>query len=116
MRSEMMMLRRIQCHVYREKISNLVDRIVARGQNSVWHRVQKRIRTLTADQARGYVRARAAHVIDREMGIVCIEQPELNQVLYDAIVMQVRQRLIEVTIQQARRLRDARTNERRRAA
>jgi hypothetical protein len=78
----------------RTRLATLVDRVAARSQNAVHARVKDRLPAMNVHQARGYVRARAAAVLEREMGIVVAEVPGLTDADRSSILEAARQRVI----------------------
>ncbi len=49
-----------------DKVSEFAERIAARSRQAVWQRVWQRVGTLGQAEARGYIRARAAAIIQQE--------------------------------------------------
>lgn len=50
-------------------VEDLSKKIIARCEASVWSRVQPLVATMDPAESRGYIRARAASVIERETAI-----------------------------------------------
>ena len=80
--------------IQRTRLAALVDRVAARSQNAVHARVKDRVASMNVHQARGYVRARAAAVLEREMGIVVAEVPGLSEADRRSILEAAKQRVI----------------------
>jgi len=51
----------------KDTVAELAERVAGRSRQSVWQRIQHRINTLPAAEARGYIRARSAAVIEDEI-------------------------------------------------
>lgn len=62
-------------HHREEKINELSQRVAARSQPLTWPLVQGRIKAMTEDEARGYIRARAGMFITRELGLALTQEP-----------------------------------------
>jgi hypothetical protein len=73
---------------------NLVDRLTARVQNAVWRRVCDRLPAMGVHEARGYVRARAALIIHREMALAVVSQPPLRATDRELVMLTVRHRVV----------------------
>ncbi|MFN0018743.1 MAG: hypothetical protein ACKVP0_10825 [Pirellulaceae bacterium] len=56
-----------------DKPELLGEKISSRSRAAVWNRVSHRIHTLTGAEARGYIRARAATVIEQETELLIAE-------------------------------------------
>lgn len=78
----------------RTRLSGLVDRIAARSQNAVYARVKDRMGTMNVHQARGYIRARATAIIEREMGIAMSEIVTLAPAQREAVLADARNRVV----------------------
>jgi hypothetical protein len=78
----------------RRRLIGLVDRLTARVQNAVWRRVCDRLPAMGVHEARGYIRARAALVIDREMALAVISQPSLGATDRELVMRSVRHRVV----------------------
>ncbi len=100
----------------RTRLLALVDRVTARVQDPVWQRVRDRVLGMGIHEARGYIRARAAVVIDREMRVVVAQEPTLSTAHCDAIVRSVRHRVVRRMILESVRRQQPTRSERRRAA
>ena len=98
------MLQHLQLHLKRTEILNLVDRIVARGQHAVWQRVRDRVASMSKPHARGYIRVRAALVIERELSIAIAQMDGLNDIQTQYVHELVRDELIERILSDAGRL------------
>ncbi len=101
------MLQHLQLFVYRARVSALIDRIVSRSHGALWRRVRDRAPVMTQNEARGYIRARAALVIEREIGIASTEAPELADTHWQIIASEVSERLLGRTLADAMRVREA---------
>lgn len=94
----------------------LIDRVTARVQTPVWQRVHERLPSLGVHEARGYIRARAAAVIEIEMARVVDEEPMLRPEHVRAVVHSVRHRVIRrLLFESLRRQSSIHTRERRAA-
>lgn len=51
----------------KDTVAELAERVAGRSRQQVWQRIQHRIGSLTAAEARGYIRARSANVIEDEL-------------------------------------------------
>jgi hypothetical protein len=49
-------------------VGDMAERVANRGRMAVWQRVMERLPTLGPTEARGYVRSRAAGVVQHETG------------------------------------------------
>jgi hypothetical protein len=78
----------------RNRLLGLVDRVTARVQNAVWQRVRDRVTAMGVHEARGYIRARASGVIDREMALVMIDEPSLQARHREMITRSVHHRVV----------------------
>ena len=92
----------------RNRLLSLVDRMSARVQNSIWHRVRDRVAAMGVHEARGYIRARSALVIDREMALVMMDEPTLQAEHCELIVRSVRHRVVRRLLLENLRRQDAR--------
>ena len=50
----------------KKQIARLADEVAGRSFTAVWQRIERRAPSMRLSEARGYVQARAAHVISRE--------------------------------------------------
>lgn len=102
----------------RTRLASLVDRVAARSQNAVYQRVKDRLSSMNVHQARGYIRARAALVLEREMGIVMAEVTDLSSAQRESILEGARHRVVRRLMLESVRLQQAHTDRRlrRRAA
>jgi hypothetical protein len=78
----------------RQRLLSLVDRVAARVQTPVWLRVRDRIPAMGVHEARGYIRARAALVIDREVAIAVASEPTLQSGQRELIKVAVGNRVV----------------------
>ena len=53
-----------------EEVQDLVNRIASRSLNSVWQRVCELTPQMSPAEAKGYIRATAAAIVESEMGVV----------------------------------------------
>ena len=106
-------LRRLLTH---DHLNGLVDRVTGRAQNAVWRRVCDRVPGMSIHEARGYIRARAAAVIDREMSILAAEEPTLSPREKAELQMVVRHRLVRRLLLENLRRTNEQRSERRMAA
>lgn len=51
----------------KDTVAELAERVAGRSRQQVWQRIQHRVSTLSAGEARGYIRARSASVIEDEI-------------------------------------------------
>lgn len=100
----------------RTQLGTLVDRVAARSQNAVYQRVKDRLAAMNVHQARGYIRARAATVLEREVGIVMAEVSGISPEQRDAILDGARQRVVRRLMLENVRLHQGAENRERRAA
>ena len=103
----------------RARLSALVDRVAARVKNPVWQRVRDRVSGMGIHEARGYIRARSATILDREIGILNAEEPTLAGSQLELVRQAVQQRVIRrLLFDNLRNDQDARVRpaDRRRAA
>ncbi len=101
----------------RTRLASLVDRVAARSQNAVYQRVKDRLASMNVHQARGYIRARAAQVLEREMGIVMAEVTDLSPLQLEAILDGARHRVVRrLMLENVRLQQTVDRRQRRRAA
>lgn len=99
------------------RLLSVVDRVAARVQNSVWQRVRDRVSGMGVHEARGYIRARSALVIEREMAIVAAEEPTLKPAQLLEVAHAVRHRVVRrLLFESIRRYDPAHQQRTRRAA
>lgn len=110
-----MFFRRLRQRCQRIPFTGLVERIATRCQHSVWLRVRQRAVTMTVPQAAGYIRVRAAAVIERELAICAAEVPEVAACHWPAIAQAVRQRVLQRVLADTRRRQQDRRAARRAA-
>ncbi|MCP4192128.1 MAG: hypothetical protein GY768_16065 [Planctomycetaceae bacterium] len=110
-----MMLERLSLYLNRTQIASIVDRVVIRSHHAVWQRVRERAWSMTPYEARGYIRARAALVVEREMSIVLAELNDFPSVHAPLVAAAVSERLVDRTLGDVSRMRRA-TEPLRRAA
>jgi hypothetical protein len=51
----------------RDTVADFAERVAGRSRQRVWQRIQHRITSLSAAEARGYIRARSSVIIDDEI-------------------------------------------------
>jgi hypothetical protein len=68
----------VNCWAGEDAFAELVDRVAARCQATVWSRVAWRVIGMDPYQAGGYIRARAALVVHREIQIATAGQSPLS--------------------------------------
>jgi hypothetical protein len=100
----------------RNQLLSLVDRITARVQNHVWQRVRDRVSTMGLHEARGYIRARAVMVVEREMAVFMAAEPSLPATQWVLVERSVRHRVIRRMLLENLRRKDALSGRRRMAA
>ncbi|MCA9150644.1 MAG: hypothetical protein KDA92_15135 [Planctomycetales bacterium] len=98
------------------RLLSVVDRVSARAQNAVWQRVRDRVLNMGVHEARGYIRARAALVIEREMAIAAGEEPTLSASHLSEINDAVRHRVVRRLLFESIRRHDSIRERRRRLA
>jgi hypothetical protein len=91
----------------RARWAAVVDRVAARSKTAVWQRVRDRVTSMSPARARGYIRARSTVIIEREMGIVAVEQADLSAGQRAQIFQQVRERIERQALMDAMRLKSA---------
>jgi hypothetical protein len=97
----------------RPRLLSLVDRLVARAQSDVWHRVRDRALGMGIYEARGYIRARAARVIERELALAVVSIPPLRPGDRQIVVQAVSQRVVRrLLLENLRRQEPARARRR----
>ena len=100
----------------RDQLNSLVDRVTARTQNAVWRRVCERVSSMSIHEARGYIRARSTAVIEREMGVLILEEPLLAAHHQAQIVHVVQHRVVRRLLLENLRQTHVRKPERRMVA
>lgn len=98
------------------RLVSIVDRVSARAQNAVWQRVRDRVLTMGVHEARGYIRARATAVVEREMSIVAGEEPSLRSTQLAEVADVVRHRVVRRLLFESIRRHDPARHRRRRLA
>lgn len=98
------------------RLSSVIDRVSARVQNPVWQRVRERVLSMGVHEARGYIRARAALVMERELGILAVEEPTLRPEHLRQIERSVRHRVVRRLLFESIRRHDSLHTGRRRLA
>jgi hypothetical protein len=78
------------------QISNWAVEVARRCQIEVAHRLEDSIHRMSLPEARGYIRARSARVIDAEMALVCRRTG-----CQSAVAAAIRERAVEETIRLA---------------
>ena len=94
-------------------LEDLINRITARCVPAVWGRVYPLAATMDPAQARGYIRARSARVIARELQIALSTMPDLSPALRQQVKRSVAERLVrktlaEITVRRPPRLSELR--------
>lgn len=88
------------------KMTELAETIAARTIDHVWPRVHSRLATLGVNETRGYLRARAAHVIQQQLvellrdGVV-IKSSSLDRVMQMTLDVLQRQVTARLAVQHA---------------
>jgi hypothetical protein len=98
------------------RLLSLIDRVTARAQTPVWQRVQDRLPSLGVHEARGYIRARAALVIEQEMAIALAEEPSMRPPQVQLVAQTVRHRVVRRLLFETLRQQTTTRTQRRRAA
>jgi hypothetical protein len=89
----------------RSRTDQLLDRVAARSQPVAWSRVYPRVLGMDPHQARGYIRARSALVIHREMQIATSGQKRLSPLLEQRILTMASERVVRRTLSEIARQR-----------
>ena len=84
------------------KLPQIADEIAERCIDSVWQRVQHQVRKLAPAEARGYIRARGASVVQRHLvsastrhEVVEHLRPHLHALTVEAVIQRVQRRIRE---------------------
>ena len=80
----------------------LADKIASRSRRAVWDRVSHRIDALTGAEARGYVRARAAAIVEVETDRLIAEEEGSAARHRMRIVRDANESVIRLVLEQAR--------------
>ena len=70
-------------------VEDLTKRIAARCESGVWARIQDVATSMEPAQSRGYIRARAAVVIDREVQIATQSMTDIPESLVEQVRLSV---------------------------
>jgi hypothetical protein len=93
----------------------LADKVAFRSRHAVWERVSRRIHSLSGAEARGYIRARGAAILEPETDKLIREEGGKAASLRDKILHGATETVIRVVMEQAQSSRPA-AAARRRAA
>ena len=93
-------------------VEDLTKKIAARCEPAVWARIQAIVQSLDPAQARGYIRARAALIVNREVNIAtqCLEEVSeslIERVTRSTSVAIVRKMMATIATQHPSQLRRA---------
>ena len=66
-------------------VEDLTKRIAARCEAGVWARIEATARSMEPAQSRGYIRARAARVINREVNLAMRRLTDVNATLPERV-------------------------------
>lgn len=58
----------------KDPVSDLAERVAGRSRQQTWQRIQHRINSLGAAEARGYIRSRATAIIDDQVDRLIAEE------------------------------------------
>ena len=93
----------------------LADKVATRSRQAVWNRVSHRLHDLAGAEARGYVRARGAAIIEAETDLLIAEQGAKAARHRDHIIQVAGESVIRLVLEQAQ-VGWQSTHQRRRAA
>ena len=86
----------------RTRLPQIADEIAERCIDAVWHRVRQQVRKLSPAQARGYIRARGAAVVQLHLAsasnrydVVEHLRPHLQALTVEAVIQRVQRRARE---------------------
>jgi hypothetical protein len=79
----------------------LGEKVASRSRVAVWNRVSHRMQTLTGAEARGYIRARAATVIEQETELLIAEEGAKASRHRDQILRDAHESVIRLVMEQA---------------
>jgi hypothetical protein len=79
----------------------LADKVASRSRAAVWDRVSQRMHTLVGAEARGYIRARGAEVIERETDLLIAEEGTKAARHRDEILHAAGESVIRLVLEQA---------------
>ncbi len=79
-------------------LDDLINRITARCEPIVWSRVYPVVATMDPAQARGYIRARSARVIGRELQFTTSGMPNVSVSMRDQVRRGVTEKLVRSTL------------------
>jgi hypothetical protein len=93
----------------------LADKVATRSRQAIWNRVSHRIHQLAGAEARGYVRARAAAIIEAETDLLIAEEGGKVARYRDQIIQVAGDSVIRLVLEQSQLSRQS-SQLRRRAA
>jgi hypothetical protein len=70
------------------KLAELAEQVSRRSEAAVWRRVEQRLCGMGPNEMIGYIRARAAGVVDVQVGAVQTDHPEIDAILRPRLVQQ----------------------------
>lgn len=83
-----------------DPVAEAANQLARRTESSVWQRVEHRLAAMSLDEGRGYIRARAAIVIDRQVDVLLAEQRQIaakdRRALVDRATDVVIARVVEI--------------------
>lgn len=89
------------------KVNQLARDVAERCRHDVWDRVWRRVATMEAAEARGYVRARAAMVVSREVEWVAVQSTNLSETRRERLFDQALVCVTQLILAEARALQVA---------
>ena len=85
-------------------VDQLVGRIAARSRSAVWQRVVSRCQEMGPNEARGYIRARAAKIVQREFVIATSQTPGLSNYTLSQIAGLAMDEVVRSMLSEAKRM------------
>ena len=79
----------------------LGEKVASRSRVAVWNRVSHRLHTLSGAEARGYIRARSAAVIERETELLIAEEGAKAARHRDQILRDAHESVIRLVLEQS---------------
>jgi len=81
-----------------QRLAQIADRVAARSQTPVWRRVHVQACRMSHAEAYGYVRARAAKIVQREVNIAVAGSPPLGPAERATVVAAATQKVVRRTL------------------
>lgn len=85
----------------RHKPETLADKVASRSREAVWDRVSHRLHGLCGAEARGYIRARAAAIVEPETDRLIHEEGTDAIPFRERIVRDAKESVIRLVLEQA---------------